>query len=116
MLQAAATDVIEWQDQQQADALRNWRRNAWAQTWFARFAAEECADRALAAFRLFLVCVDSRFSFWGERAIAAASDDRRRFALTSEDDIGRAIRENEKGFRKTFLGMAVAERQIWPWL
>ena len=64
-----------------------------------------------------LLCVDSRFALWGEGAIAGAKDDWRRFASgTSEDEIERAIQENEKNLRKNFLGMEVAERQIWPWL
>ncbi len=114
-LPAAPTDVVEWHAEQQECALQNWRRDAWAQEWFDRFASEESTDRALAAFRLFLSCVDSRVSLWSAAAMARTREDRRRFVLTSGDEIERAIQENEKEFRKNFLGMEIAERQIWPW-
>jgi hypothetical protein len=110
-----ASDVIEWQQDQHRRALKNWRNSQWAQVWFKRFGSAASNDTAVGAFRLFLSCVDSRFSLWRMGAVADLPDDRYRFVLTSESEIERAISKNEDDLRKHFLGMRVADRQVWPW-
>lgn len=111
----ATTDVIEWQREQHQRALKNWRADQWAQTWFYRFASDESDAVALGAFRLFLTCVDGRFSRWRDAATTGIREDRLRFLMTSLDEIDQSIRNNEERLRKHFLGMDVSERQVWPW-
>jgi hypothetical protein len=111
----ATTDIVEWQGEQQERALKNCRADQWARIWFSKFASDESNAVALGAFRLFLTCVDSRFSRWRDAAITGMRDDRLRFLMTSLDEIERSIKDNEERLRKHFLGMDVSVRQVWPW-
>jgi hypothetical protein len=112
---AAPTDAIDWQREQHERALEYWRYNRWAKTWFQRFVSEGPESDALGAFRLFLRCVDGRYQLWRRSAMIGITDHRLRFLASCDDQIERAIRKNEEDLRKQFLGMRVAERQVWPW-
>ena len=111
----STTDVIDWQREQHERAIKNWKTAQWARSWFNEFMSHETEAGSVAAFRLFLSCVDSRFSLWREEAMADIREDRRLSVLTSANEIGRSIQENEKSLRKAFVGMPIAERQVWPW-
>ena len=110
------SDVKEWEEQQMKFALRNWRSDHWARTWFGRFLTEPSNDRALASFRLFLSCADSRFSLWCDEILDGLSEARKRFVLTSRDEIERSIEKNEHDLVQSYLGKRVAEDQVWPWM
>ncbi|ALP65199.1 hypothetical protein AN416_21625 [Paraburkholderia caribensis] len=91
----------------------------WAKHWLLAFVTETNDDRAFAAFRLFLLCVDRRFWIWGDAAISEAeelSSARKVFLKEAAGTIRSAVSENENRMTESFLGQAVADGQVWPWL
>lgn len=98
-------------------ALQNHRRNVWARCWFYRFLSRSDRTEAWAAFRLFLRCVDRRFWLWWRSTTLAEAEPWKRDALTMNiGTIESACKENEKGWRDSFLGQKVKPKELWPWM
>lgn len=99
-------------------ALHDWKRNAWAKTWFKKFIEEKEDAHAWASFNLFLKCADRRFWLWKEKLSSdfEVGSDRLRFLNFNLDGIKKSIEENEKNRKKTFLYEKVLENQVWPWM
>jgi hypothetical protein len=99
-----------------------WYRDhlAWAKDWYARFLSDPSSDVAFSSFTLLLECVDRRFWIWKtdiEKACTATVfGDRFAFIERNIKRVQKAIKENEKSAKDTFLTMRVADRQVWPWL
>lgn len=110
------TDAVEWEAEQREEAERSQLLGSWARQWFEKFVTSESDDEALGAFRMFLRCVDSRYLWWRSVAIAAAPTHRKKFLRASTGDIERAVQKNEQSLRNEFLGMRIAQGQVWPWL
>jgi hypothetical protein len=85
-------------------------RNRWAQTWYSEWLTRPETDTAWSAFRLFLKCADKRFWIWKRSVeletekLVFLDDTRRRFFDASEDEIRKAITENQKETQRYFSG------------
>jgi hypothetical protein len=99
-------------------ALHDWKRNAWAKTWFKKFLEEKEDAYAWASFNLFLKCADRRFWLWKENISGdfEVGSGRLIFLSFNSDGIEKSIEENEKNRKKTFLHEKVLENQVWPWM
>jgi len=95
-------------------------RNLWARYWYNRFITVSDNDAAFACFQLFLKSIDRRCRLWIDELNGSANkafkiDERRiKFRLTNNDQIKRAIKENEKELEDHFLTLKFEKGQIMP--
>jgi hypothetical protein len=93
---------------------------AWAKEWYARFLSDSSNDVAFSSFTLLLECVDRRFWIWRQAIENACSapvrEERLTFIERNIRKLQKAIKENEKSAKDTFLTMRVVDGQVWPWL
>ncbi|MBN1458946.1 MAG: NACHT domain-containing protein [Armatimonadetes bacterium] len=95
-------------------------RDSYARHWYGQFLSETEPDKAWAAFRLFLQCVDRRFWLWKraeeQAALVQDADTRFRLVAGASQDIKKATKRNEEALRKCFLSRKILDRQAWPWM
>jgi hypothetical protein len=97
-------------------------RNDWAKYWYKRFLTAADNDDAFASYHLFLKCVDRRCRIWmdiletewepGNNTVQR----RIKFRLTHEEQIKRAIEENEKDLKDHFLTVKYDKGQLLPFM
>lgn len=111
-----------WTQKVAKKALQHCKRNLWAKQWFQRFLEDDDTVRAWACFKLFLKCVDRRFSIWESEFVNEESlknrqiEERVRFLHLNQNELQNHIKENEKKRTETFLGEKVLKDKIWPWM
>lgn len=97
-------------------------RNGWAKYWYRRFLNIADNDDAFASYHLFLKCVDRRCHLWmdileTERESGDDTVQRRiKFRLTNEEQLKRAIEENEKDLKDHFLTVKYDKGQLLPFM
>ncbi len=97
-------------------------RNRWARHWYNLFLTVSDNDEAFSCFQLFLKSVDRRCHLWvdvlDERAqkYSRIAERRMKFRLINNDEIKRAIKENEKGLDDCFLTLKFEKGQILPFI
>jgi hypothetical protein len=107
-----------WLHEVRSSARWHLDRDRWAQEWFRRFATSKGLEESFAAFRLFLRCVDRRYWTWRGHVLGTVrlKANRRRYLNVNRREIERAIKENEKEFKKRFLLDQIPEGKVAPWL
>ena len=100
---------------------QRWNKNSWSKHWFHRFLTASDDATAWASFRLFLLCIDSRFWLWGKRLEVEVGDgnvrpERLTFLRDNLENIRDHIQKNEKEMADQFLGQKILEREVWPWM
>jgi len=111
-----------WRQSVVTASIERWYKNQYAQHWFREFWNIKDQDKAWAAFRLFLDCVDSRFWLWRDSIIEQSNqlpkfEKRLLFLRFSKDEIRNRIRKNEEDrFKKTLFTAKVQTNQLWPWI
>lgn len=97
-------------------------RNRWARHWYNRFLTVAENDEAFACFLLVLKCIDRRFHLWMDeldeeaQKSGAMDEKRKKFRITNNDQIERAIKENEKELDNHFLTLKFEKGQVLPFL
>ena len=97
-------------------------RNQWARHWYNRFLTVSDNDEAFACFQLVLKSIDRRCRLWmdeldeGARMTGDVGKRRRNFRLINNDQIKRAIKENEKELDDHFLTLKFEKGQILPFI
>jgi hypothetical protein len=99
-------------------ALQRHKRNSWARFWLQQFIEEDDRVRAWAGFRLFLCCVDRRFWIWrseilGREKLTEWKNEAYRINRGTVED---SIKKSDEQLKKTFVGQAVKENELWPWM
>jgi len=111
-----------WTQQVAKHALQHYKRNLWVKQWFQKFLENEDKVRAWACFKLFLKCVDRRFSLWEPEFVNeeclknTRMEERVRFLRLNHNEVQNHIKENEKKRKETFLGEKVLKDKVWPWM
>lgn len=103
-----------------AGAANQWRqRDEWAKHWYQEFHARLGRAEALAAYRLFLRCVDRRFRTWTDDERQATRDLptwKRTHLILNERALETAMEENEKELERTLYHTRIPGGQIRPWI
>ncbi len=98
-----------WTQKVAKHALQHCKKNLWAKQWFQRFLEDDDTVKAWACFKLFLKCVDRRFSIWEPEFVNEESlknrqiEERVRFLHLNQNELQNHIKENEKKRKETFL-------------
>jgi hypothetical protein len=115
-------DVGSWVKDLSMKSLNRRETDSWAKHWYKRFLEDDDLVLSWAAFRLFRLCVDSRFWFWHEtiqQELEVCEDKlskRLRFLATNLSDLENRIRKNEKPLREQLFGQKIRHGQTWPWM
>lgn len=97
-------------------------RNIWAKYWYSRFLSIEDNDEAFASYHLFLKCADRRCYLWMDNLETewesgnTTVQRRIKFRLTNEEQMKRAIEENEKDLKDHFLTVKYDKGQLLPFM
>lgn len=97
-------------------------RNRWAHYWYNRFLTVPDHDEAFACFQLFLKTIDRRCRLWMDELAEGAqqafgyAERRTRFCSINNDQIRKAIKDNEKELNDHFLTLKFEKGQILPFL
>ncbi|MCX5831014.1 MAG: hypothetical protein NT140_03850 [Deltaproteobacteria bacterium] len=97
-------------------------RNIWAKYWYSRFLSIEDNDEAFASYHLFLKCADRRCYLWMDRFEKVGElnhtsiPSRIKFCITNEEQLKRAVEENEKDLKNHFLTVKFDKGQLLPFM
>lgn len=94
-------------------------RNKRAQHWYRKFLDADSQGASWCAFRLFVKCADRRWRKWAEQMESDCQqsphiDWRIKFRKTMDQNIKRAVEENEKKLKDVFLSIKIHRGELIP--